>query len=204
MLTRLSNFSYGNYQIANIASTEVNVDTQLLIQIQKYETEGLRLVLGESLFAELMNNLEIKEGSNYWTLKSDANEKWGWLLNGKSYTDESCCSQTKTWDGLIKKVATIQATDVIESMLAPYIFYKYSLNTRTLNTGTGESKAKADNTTQESSKNKRVDAWNEFVQWVSFGFSQTNISLYEFLQFHSDIYGDTCFVCLNTMTYYDI
>jgi len=202
MFTRLSNFSYGNYHIANINSTEVNVDTQLLIQIQKHETECLRLLLGETLYKDFMLNLEL-DGS-YWKLITGANAKWNRLLNGYSFPDPCDNSKTKNWKGIVTEIATIQDVKIYESLLAPYVFFYYSLNTRTLNTGTGESKAKADNTTQESSKNKRVDAWNDFVQWAGFGFSESNISLFQFLEIHKEDYGKDCFVQLNTMTYYDI
>lgn len=202
MFTRLSNFSYGNYQIANLTATEMNVDTQLLIHIQKYENECLQLLLGARLYDEFMSQLDLD--GLYWKLKSTAEAKWGWLLNGKTYQCENSSTTSKKWNGLVKKVAVIQEKEVFESLMASYVFFYYSLNTRTLNTGAGEAKLKTDNTTQESSKNKRVDAWNEFVQWSYFGISETNVSLYEFLCAHTAEFGEICFPALNTMTYYDI
>ena len=202
MFTRLSNFSYGNYQIANLTATEMNVDTQLLIQIQKYETECLQLLIGASLYDELISQLEID--GLYWKLKAGVDAKWGKLLNGTTYISSIDGDTSKKWNGLVKKVAVIQDKEVFESLMASYIFFYYSLNTRTLNTGAGEAKLKTDNTTQESSKNKRVDAWNEFVQWSYFGISETNVSLYEFLSAHTAEFGEICFPALNTMTYYDI
>jgi hypothetical protein len=201
MFTRLSNFSYGNYQIANLTATEMNVDTQLLIKIQKYETECLQLLLGAVLYDEFMSQLELD--GLYWKLKNDVDAKWGKLLNGTTYESDSI-STSKKWNGLVKKVAVIQEKEVFESLMASYIFFQYSLNTRTLNTGAGEAKLKTDNTTQESSKNKRVDAWNEFVQWSYYGISETNVSLYKFLSDHTAEFGEICFPALNTMTYYDI
>lgn len=202
MFTRLSNFTYGNYQIANLTSTEMNVDVQLLIQIQKYETECLNLMLGDVLYNDFMSNLEL-DSDGYWKTKASADVKWGYLLNGYSYQNGEC---DRVWRGLVTKVATIQTKDVIESMMSLYIFYKYSLNTRTLNTGTGEAKLTADNTTQDSSRNKRVDAWNEFCQWAALGFSKSNVSLNQFLADNAELYGkeDCSFTCLNTITYYDI
>ena len=202
MFTRLSNFTYGNYRIANINSTEMNVDTQLLIQIQKYETECLQLLLPNGVYAELMNNVELKNDSLYWTLKDTAEDKWDWLINGQSYTGS--CGNLVRWRGLLNKVATIQTKEVIESLMASYIFFQYSLNNRTLNTGVGESRMKADNVTQESSANKRVDAWNEFVKWSDFGFSETNVSLNQFLRNHTEQFECLELKSLNTMTYYDI
>lgn len=198
MFTRLSNFTYGNYNIANIS--ENDLDTQLLIQMQKYEKECLEFIFPESMINDLMSNVELD--GLYWKLKDTAEEKWRWLINGHSYQDDSEVS--KKWTGLIKKVAVIQGKEVFETLMAPYIFYKYSLNERTINTGTGEAKLKADNTTQTSAHNKRCDAWNEFLQWVSIGFSSTSVSLYQFLYFHKELYGEVIFLDLKTHTYYDI
>lgn len=198
MFTRLSNFTYGNYQIANLKETQNNVDTQLLIQIQKYERECLQMLLPNSVYADLMASVKLDSDSLYWILKDDADDKWDYLINGNSY--DSGCGLVN-WRGLVTKVATIQGKEVIESMFAPYIFFQYSLNTRTLNTGAGESRMRAENVTQESSSNKRVDAWNEFVKWADFGFSETNVSMNQFLRSQFD-----CMELknLNTMTYYDI
>ena len=198
MFTRLSNFTYGNYQIANLKETQNNVDTQLLIQIQKYERECLQMLLPNSVYADLMASVKLDSDGLYWKIKDDADDKWDYFINGNSY-DDGC--GLVNWRGIVTKVATIQGKEVIESMFAPYIFFQYSLNTRTLNTGVGESRLKANNVTQESSANKRVDAWNEFVKWADFGFSQTNVSMNQFLR--------SQFECLqlkslNTMTYYDI
>lgn len=200
MFTRLSNFTYGNYQISNLTATEVNVDVQVLIQIQKYEKECLLTMLGDELYNELMSNLEL-DSTGYWTLKSGADVKWNWFLYGHEYLVGDCVFN---WYGIVKTVATIQEKEVIETMMASYIFFFYSLGTRTLNTGTGEGRMTADNTTQESSKNKRIDAWNDFVQWAGFGFSKTNVSLNKFLCDNQELYDKDCFTCLNTMTYYDI
>lgn len=201
MFTRSSNFSYGNYHIANILK-ESQVSTEFLIQIQKYETEGLKLLLGSTLYSEFISKLELVD--YFWSVKSGMDAKWSNLLNGCNYPNPLDANQTKTWRGIVNKVAKIGNLDVIESILAPYIFYYYSLNTRTLNFGTGEGKLKTDNTTQESNKNKRIDAWNEFVQWSTIGFSNTDVSLFQFLNDHKDIFNFDCFVELNIMTYYDI
>ena len=202
MFTRLSNFSYGNYQIANLTATEVNVDTQLLIQIQKYENECLQFILGQKLFDELMTNLELD--GLYWKVKTDADAKWGKLVNGTSYVDADCDNLSKKWKGLVCKVAKVQDVDVIETLMASYIFFQYSLNTRTVNTGTGEGKLNANNTNQTSAHNKRCDAWNEFVKWTSYGFSSTNVSLYSFLCDNEDLFEEPEFIDLKPVTYYDL
>ena len=201
MFTRISNFTYGNYRIANIQDDALDSNIELLVQIQKYEQESLRLLLGDSTYEDFLSNLE-KDDDGFHKVKSGADEKWGWLLNGKSFTIDGDCNLY--WSGLVKKVATIQEKDVFETLMAPYIFYYWSLNYRTLNLGVGEGKSESKSATQESSKNKRADAWNEYVQWAHFGYSSTNVSLSRFLDNHKDEFPNVPEISLQTMTYYDI
>lgn len=201
MFTRPSNFTYGNYRIANIQADALDDNIELLIHIQKYEQESLRLLLGDSTYEDFLSNLE-KDDDGFHKVKSGTDEKWGWLLNGKSFTIDGDCNLY--WSGLVKKVATIQEKDVFETLMAPYIFYYWSLNYRTLNLGVGEGKSESKSATQESSKNKRADAWNEYVQWAHFGYSNTNVSLSEFIYNHKDEFPNVPEISLQTMTYYDI
>lgn len=208
MFTRLSQFTYGNYVIPNIDAVAINNNTALLIHIQKYEQEALRMVIGDCLYEEFISNLE-KDESGFYIVKEGADEKWDWLLNGHNYESNSTgcgcgcglseCNK-KTWKGIITEVAEVQEKEIIESILAPYVFFKWSQNYRTINTGVGEAKGSASGTTQESSANKRTDAWNEFVEKISF--SQT--SLYCFLSDHKYLFPEAKTVCLNTITYWDI
>lgn len=210
MFTRISNFTYGKLLIANIDESNTSNQTALKIHIQKYETEYLRMLLGECLYAELMTKLELDAG--YWKLKNDAEAKWGKLLNGTSYdapTDASCgcCSVecgTHVWDGLLRKVAKIGDKDIYETIMAPYVFFHWSLDTRTFNTGVGEAKLKGNNITQESSKEKRIDAWNQMVQASTFGYSCSRVSLQQFLSENESDYPEATCISLKTMTYYDI
>jgi hypothetical protein len=212
MFTRISNFTYGNYRIANIEADALDNNIELLIHIQKYEQESLRLLLGDSTYEEFMSNLEL-DSNGFYKVISTADQKWGWLLNGRSYTatalDSGCncgCQSNGKhhWAGLVKKVATIQEKDVFETLMASYIFYNWSLNYRTLNLGVGEGRSESKSATPESSKNKRVDAWNEFVQWAYFGYSCTNVSLSNFLQNHKEEFPNVNEITLQPMTYYDI
>jgi hypothetical protein len=211
MFTRLSNFTYGNYKIANIQADALDENMEILIHIQKYEQQSLRLLLGDKTYTDFMANVELESG--YYKVKADSDPKWDLLLNGTSYPAtalnsgchyDSLIDKNIKWSGLVKKVATIQEKDVIESLMAPYIFYYWSLNTRTLNLGTGEGRVDSKSATQESSKNKRIDAWNEFVQWASHGYSCTDVSLMKFLEDHLDLFPEVNKIALNPLTYYDI
>lgn len=213
MFTSRSNFTYGNYRIANIDVEEIDNNIDLTIHIQKYEQEALRMILGDCLYDELITNVEIDSETGLYKLKDGVDDKWDWLLNGRKYDSKevsifcgchsSTCSKHQ-WDGLIRKVAKIQDKEIYESILASYIFFYWSLNYRTLNLGVGEGSGNAQNTTQESSSNKRVDAWNKFVQDVDYGYPNTKVSLNQFLNEHQQYFPEASLVCLKPMTYYDI
>ena len=201
MFTRLSSFTYGNYKIANTQDADVNSNIELIITVQKYEKQALLLLLGKALSNDLYSNVELDNGRLNFTVKDQADQKFKDLVNGCSYTKDS---ETFFWKGLVVEVAKIEDKAVYETLMAPYIFFYNSLNNRTQNLGIGEGRASGKNVINESSANKRVDAWNDFVQWSSLGFSENNVSLLKFLQDNEAIYGKCQALELNTLTYYDI
>jgi len=193
MFTRLSNFSYGNYRIANItADTTSAVNIAMLICIQKNEKEFLKMVLGSTLYNEFISNLEF-DLLGYYKLRTTADEKWSWLLNGKD-----------NWGGLVYTVATIENNQVVESIIAPYIYFNWALENRTLNLGTGEGRIDANGSTQESTFNKRVDAWNQIVQSIDYGYPNDRISLNQFLKDNEALFPTAKTINLTPMNYYDI
>jgi hypothetical protein len=203
MFTRLSNFNYGNYRIANIQEDTLGNNTEFLIQIQKYENEALKMLLGVPTYEQFMSNLKL-DNDGFWEVKEESDGKWKSLMNGDSFVDVDGENRTVYWSGLVKKVATIQDVDVFESMMASYIYFYWSLNNRTSNFGVGEGRSESKNAIPESTKNKRVDAWNEFVQWAYYGYSSTNVSLSKFLKNHVVEFPDANEICLQPITYYDI
>lgn len=212
MFTRPSNFTYGNYKIANIVADSLDNSLELLVHIQKYEQASLRLCLGDSTYEEFINKLE-PDANGFYKLKEDAEEKWGWLLDGHSYLPSQnhkhyncgCLpDQNVRWSGLVKKVATVKEIYVYESMMASYIFYYWSLDHRTLNLGTGEGRIESKAAIPESSKNKRIDAWNEFIQWAHYGYSCTNVSLSRFLEDHKAEFPNVNEIDFKPLTYYDL
>lgn len=208
MFTRISNFTYGAYRIANIDTEGSSNNIELILHIQKFESECLRLILGECLYEDLMENVEKDTTTGYYKLKADVDEKYDWLLNGHKYEDPDCsCGSNcpnKNWQGLVREVAEIESTKIYETIMSSYIYYHWSLAFRTLNLGVGEGKGTASNTIVENTKHKRVDAWNKMVQDVSFGFKNANVSLYQFLDHFKEEFPTSERVCFNTMTYYDI
>lgn len=205
MFTRISNFTYGAYRIANIDTVGANNNIELILHIQKFENECLRLILGECLYEDLMSNVE-KDADGYYKLKDSVDAKYGWLLFGHKYEDGCYCDsqcKNKIWQGLVRQIAEIENTKIFETIMSSYIYFHWSLNYRTLNVGVGEAKGSASNTVVENTRNKRVDAWNKMVQDVAFGFTNANVSLYQFLDNFKDDFPTGERVCFKTMTYYD-
>lgn len=213
MFTHESNFTYGKTRIADTKSDSLDENIDLIIHIQKYEKECLLLLLGPELYDEFIQKVEIVSGSKHYTLKTQfVDTKWDWLLNGKTYPAVNlncgCGCQTtlttKQWRGLTVKVAVIDNKNVIETLMAKYIFFHWSLNYRTLNVGTGEGRIESKGVTTANAILKRVDIWNDFVQWASYGFSCSNVSLYQFLEDFKNEFINTDSTCLKTENYYDI
>lgn len=212
MFTRLSQFTYGQYHIPNIKTVSTNNDTALLIHLQKYEEEALRMAIGDCLYRDFVSNLEIDE-NGFYVLKEDADEKWDWLLNGHTYEAEKSVSgcgcqsgncKTHVWNGIVRKVAKIEDKDVFESILAPYVYFQWNMNYRTLSTGVGEAKGIANGTVLVSGREKRVDAWNDFIAGISVGFPNSRVSLYQFLSNHKELFPEFQSVCFKPITYWDI
>lgn len=226
MFTRLSNFTYDYLQISNIDEIKDSIKTQLVIFIQKYEQEALRLVLGDCLYADLMAQLELddaEDGVRYWKLKEDADAKWGKLLNGDSYEVSSivypittvgcggcgCCGGNcgkHYWDGILRMVATVLDEDnedvpVIESILAPYIYRQWAMSKRTLNFGVGEGTGDAQTAIMSNTKHKRIDAWNQFVKDVAYGDMGGRVSLQQYLREHATDFPEAEFLCFQPIAY---
>lgn len=202
MFTRISNFSYGNTKIANIDSVGINSNFELKIYIKKYEEQCLRLILGDALYLELMANVEL-DSNEIYVLKDTAVQKWKDLLYGKNYPSVEHKDQ-HTWEGLVKNIGRINDIEIHETIMASYVFYHWSLANRTNTTGTGESRGQSQGSTQESSKYKRIDVWNEFRQKVCVGLTATNVSLNLFLYEHQVEFPTAQRAILNALTYYDI
>ena len=208
MFTPVSNFTYGNYRIANINLDTIDENVELQIHIQKYEAEAFRVSIGQEMYAELLTKLDT--GVNGFTVKATAEQKWKDLVNGVTYvnTNTSCngCPSgiNVRWRGFVNEVAVIGTGVVRESIFASYIFYKWALNHRTLNFGTGNGTLKSNAVKSEPYKTKIVDSWNEFVKYIDFGESCTMVSLNQYLQAHKADFPTMQLMDFNTMTYYDI
>lgn len=191
MFTRLENFLFGNYAIPNITENQNSNKIEVQIHMQKFEKQALQVVLGPTVFNELLTNLE-RDDNNYFQVKESADDKWKWLVNGQLYGD---CKKVK-WEGIVFEVAEISEKKIYESIFAPYIFYQWLLKERSLTTGVGEIKGDPQGGIPVASKQKRIDAWNNFVGYV--------YALNHFMEFHCDLFPDFKCVELKPQNYYDL
>ncbi|UYW01791.1 hypothetical protein K5I29_02380 [Flavobacterium agricola] len=177
--------------IPNITETQNSNKTEVLIHIQKYEKEILEFVLGPVLYVELLENLETDD-EGYYKLKDTAEDKWKWLVNGQIY---GSCNKLR-WEGLVFEVAKVNKQPLLETVMAPYIFYQWLLKERSVSTGVGEIKGEPQGGVSVTSKHKRTDAWNTFVGHA--------YSLNRFMQFYCDLFPNFKCVELNPQNYYDL
>ena len=143
-------FFTGDIHIPNLEESCVQ-NLEFYKLMSKWEKEALELVLGKCLSDELLAQFEIVEGENgkEYKLKSDADPKWGYLVNGRKYseTDEDveyfydlsvsgcgCSSGNCTvhnWEGIVKSQAIIlNGAEVTykESFLAYYVYYMWTFD----------------------------------------------------------------------------
>ena len=188
-------------------------DFEIFKLISKWELEYLEAVLGKCLLDQLLEQMEIKDGDNgkYWRLKEDAENKWQWLVNGRTYekTDESVidfmdlsdfgcgCSSGKckfhSWEGFVTTTKTIIKGEIVEfqeSFLAHAIYYNWSYFNESRTTGIGEQKPLAKNSTSIYNPMRRIDAYNHFLSKVTQCSKGGRISLYGFIKEHSESFPD--------------
>ncbi len=184
----------------------------IAIEIDKWERECLRYILGDCIFNEIEENSEISEG--VWKLKDNAPERLTKLLYGDSYEASQtssgcgcgCHNATCThhyWNGLYTKVEIPYKGDVKKyksSLVAYYIYFNWAHTNRSQTTGTGEQVNKVENSKTISNEVKRKNAWNHFVHSVQGCHKNGGVSLYDYLrEKESDFpnHSKTCFSYLN-------
>lgn len=128
------------------------------VYIDKYARLLLQNALGNVLFDDL--NSDIENGS----LKSDADQKWKDLVNGKSYEYNG---KTFKWKGLLFTEGAFKG-----SVLAQYTYYHWHLDQISQMSGIGEVKGNAVNTTNVNSTRRSVKVWNEYIEMYQGGAAQ--------------------------------
>lgn len=221
-----SSFFTGDIFIPNLEENCIkNVEFYKLMS--KWEKEALELVLGKCLADELIEQFEIvgEDGAKEYKLKSDADQKWNYLIDGRKYaeTDEmvdhfadlsvsgcGCNSSVCTkhnWEGLVRKQTILLDGDEAvynESLLAYYVYYMWCFDNASKTTGVGEQLPEAKNSTGISNKVKRIAAWNYFWTWVRACQRGGKIGLHIFLKEHSGSFESFEEICFENQNIYGI
>jgi hypothetical protein len=204
-------FFIGDIYIPNVGEYCDNMNFDIKIFISKYESEALINTLGGCLFNELKQQLEYSEDKKRFVLKSDAETKWDWLLNGYQYTQQYQCGCTcncdkRIWNGIISSTPILTKDGikkVKQSYLAYWIYYQRMFYKNSHSTGTGESVNQTENAVMISNETKRKYAFNRFVELVEIG-NGNEVSLYRFLNDHHIFFPEWCPTQYEPLTYFDI
>lgn len=178
-----------------------------MLAISEFEEDALRLILGECLYEDFKNQFIL--GADGYTLNPDADEKWSWLLNGRTYDFDgvktypcgcgcikSNC-KTMSFSGIIKKYDVTTTKSFEKNYLAYYIYYNWKTINETVTAGTGEQIPEVKNSTTVYNKKKRYNAWNRFVDFVS----ELNL----FLSHHQSEFPNVNINCsLHRLNIYDL
>lgn len=127
--------------------------------IEQYERDILIKCLTYNYYKELQDNLEIKEGATYQTIKDDAPQKWKDFFNGKDY---QIGTKNYRWPGIVFTLGTDEF-----SLIAYYTFYHYLKADSSRFTGNGTSVTNTQNATIVNPTQSLVDAWNEFYKMTA-------------------------------------
>lgn len=175
----------------------INVYPALKIQIGIFEKEALINALGVCLADELLNQFEYDSDEKIYNLKPDTDEKWVWLLNGRTYEyDGSCCFSVGccgdkckkfVYPGIIQELEFDPTTQFEKNYLAYYIYYHFQTINESLTSGSGEKVVEAINSIHVYNKKKRYNAWNRWADWVE--------TLSVFLKHHEDEYPEANISC---------
>lgn len=171
----------------------------LKILIADFEERALITVIGQCLYDELINQLEWSEEKNRYVLKEESDEKWKWLLYGRTYEFDGfktypcgcgCgggnCKKVK-FNGIIS-VKNISNTETVEkNYLSYFIYYHWKTINESVTAGTAEQLPETANSMGVYNKKKRIRAWNRFIEWVQ--------SLNEFLAHHQEEFPDAVINC---------
>lgn len=197
----------GRYKIPNATDTSPNSDllgnsVELQLFIDQFEEECLILVLGYTLYQELLTQLDPAEDND---LVAGADQKWDDLLNGK-----------ETYRGL-------------REIIISYVFFYFLENDESEYSGVGVVKEYGKGSRSFTSRPKAVKAWRQFrllaqgqsgypevftrgliggtssgigVVWTDY--DEKRMPLYAFLSENNDTYPTAVTSPIGNMNYYGI
>ena len=201
---------------AKVGATDAVTDVEIRLDdfIDEYEQDCLEKCFGSRLYLEFTNNLDDTEPT---FITSGADAKWGYLLNGQSYTNSN--GEAVVWKGIRQKTVSLGSSDegvYDASFLAQYIYFFHESNASITRSNAGNVRSKSANAERVSPTPKAVKAWRKFVKLVqgemlenpyfyknsSIGLGgcavdyyatteNSNISLYQFIADQNDLVEDT-------------
>lgn len=187
----------------------VSQTPSLLLVIQQYEAEALKMALGECLFNEFKGQFEWNAEQGKYVLKSEVDEKWEWLLNGRTYEydgyraygcgcgcSSSNCKEIR-YSGILETFNISPDATFEKNYLSYYIYYSWKTINETVTAGTGEQMPQVENSLRVYNKKKRYNAWNRWVDWIE--------SVHDFLRHHNEEFPDAQTACnLRRLNIYDV
>ena len=179
--------SYFNREIAipNVNELQGNGSTELNEFIDGKVRLLLQSVLGYDLFTDL--DTDITNGA----LKTDAEQKWKDLVNGKTYTKND---KDYRWKGLLYTEGTFK-----NSLLADYVYYFWLESNLSDMTGVGEVVQSSKNAVSVNSTQRLINTWNRFVKAVNGGdvcdkrgrfYWHGGVPIYDYSQSDNSMYVD--------------
>lgn len=148
-------YFFGETEIAQATQTEVQTAIDLFIK--RYEPKILECVLGNELYVEFKNGIQLIAIPDTDPVEYEPiAQKWINLRDGCDYTDKY--GVARHWVGLAN--ATTK-----QSLIANYVYFKYTGNAATSSTGSGERLNVAENSKMASPIMKQYRAWNQMVEW---------------------------------------
>lgn len=200
---------------AKVSATDAvkGVESKLDDYIDQYEQDCLFKCFGSRLYTEFIATLDSTEPT---FIKTGSDAKWGFLLNGKSYTNSN--GDNVIWKGIRQKTISLGVTEDADSydksFLADYIYFHYESNAHVTRSNAGNVKSKSANAVTVAPTQKVVKAWRKFVELVQgsttspyfykestislgglgvdyYQGNGTEVSLYQFIADQNDLVEDT-------------
>lgn len=185
----------------------LNQQPALALSISVEEENALRWVLGDCLYDDFAKQFEPTDEG--FKLKDDAEEKWKWLLYGRTYDFDgfrhyshgcgclsSNCRKIE-YPGMLKTYTLSKTKSFQKNFVAYYIYYGWKTINETVTAGAGEQIPQVANSATVYNKKKRYNAWNRFADWAE----ELNI----FLTHHREEFPNADPVCsIQRLNIYDI
>lgn len=207
MITEVKHF-HSDIFIPNLQGC-INQQPTLIINMARFERKALIEAMGGCLADEFLEQFEFDDETGNYQLKANADEKWHWLLFGKTYefdddcgciVSNCCCGNNckkHIYKGILEEYQIDKSTDFEVNHLAYFIYYHFQTINESVTAGSGEQVVIAQNAEQVYNKKKRYNAWNRWGDWVD--------SLAMFLRHHKEYFPTANISCgVMRLNIYDI